>query len=201
MQLNPHFLFNALNAVSALADDDPAAVRRLVTRLSALLRRVLDSDSTPEVPLSDELASIRDYLEIQKIRFGERLSFDQEIAPDAMPALLPSFILQPLVENAVEHAAARRVSGTAHIVIRARRDDAADQLVVTISDNGSGADASVVPEQGMGIGLRNVRERLDAHYGDKAMLTLHGSSVTGTEAEVALPYRTEPANESSTSNA
>jgi LytS/YehU family sensor histidine kinase len=202
MQLNPHFLFNALNAVSALADDDPVAVRRIIARLSALLRRVLDSNATQEVSLRDELTSLRDYLSIQKIRFGDGLDVAEEIEPEALPALVPAFILQPLAENAVEHAAARRISGVALIVLRARYDQHAGRVIITVSDNGPGTDgvtASVQSEH-TGIGLRNIRERLEAHYGAAASLTLRQSAEGGTDAEVTLPYQAGGHNNAMISN-
>ncbi len=185
MQLNPHFLFNALNAVSALADDDPAAVRRIVSRLSALLRRVLDSESTPEVTLREELDSVRDYMEIQSIRFGDALEFSVDVHPDAMAVRVPAFILQPLVENAVEHAAARRTEGVATIDVAARLRSG--RLVVEVSDNGSGGGDVPNVTAGGGVGLRNIRERLTAHYGSAASLALTGSARSGTQAVVTLP--------------
>jgi hypothetical protein len=107
MQLNPHFLFNALNAVSALAEDDPAGVRRVVARLSALLRRVLESEAVHEIPLRAEVAFLRDYLDVQRFRFENRLEVEEDLSPETLDALIPTFILQPVVENAVEHGTSR----------------------------------------------------------------------------------------------
>lgn len=192
-QLNPHFLFNALNAVSALAGDDPATVRRIVARLSSLLRRVLDDEASRDVRLAEELAFLRDYLEIQAVRFAGRLEFIETIEPDTLSVLVPGLILQPIVENSVEHAAARRMAGVTTIVITARRvaRDNVDRLEITVRDNGSGRDepAGPITERDGGIGLRNTRERLSAHFAGDASLIVRRTDDGGTEAILDLPWQ------------
>jgi len=200
MQLNPHFLFNTLNAVSALAEDDPAGVRRIVSRLSTLLRRVLDTEATVEAPLRDELAFLRDYLDIQRIRFERRLEIEEEIDVDTLDALLPPFILQPIVENAVEHGAGRVREGVGRITLRARRETRGDGtcwLVLRVGDNGPGA-GLVLPDGGErrgGIGLSNTRERLRAHYGEHATLALHSAEGCGLDVEITIPWHTSSSTE------
>ncbi len=108
MQLNPHFLFNALNAVSAYVERDPERAQTMLAQLAALLRRVLDGDARPEVPLAEELALLRDYLAIQQARFGDTLAVEEDVDPDALDVPVPPLLLQPLVENAVEHGVGRR---------------------------------------------------------------------------------------------
>src|SRR5439155_14554199 len=131
-QLNSHFLFNTLNAVSSLVERDPRGVRRMIARLSELLRYTLDGGNDHEVVLSQEIALLERYLEIMRIRFEGKLDVDLEIGDDARDALVPSLILQPLVENAVKHGV-DKISGPGRIRIRARRE--AVRLVMTVSDN------------------------------------------------------------------
>ncbi|HLA64492.1 MAG TPA: histidine kinase [Rhodothermales bacterium] len=200
MQLNPHFLFNALNAVSALAEDDPEGVRHVVARLSALLRHVLDTDPTQEVPLVEELAFLRDYLDIQRVRFEDRLDVVEDIGTSALHALVPNLLLQPLVENAIEHGASRVRGGPGRVEIHARcvvGPEGEDRLVVTIRDNGPGLTASGPGGDGVGndyvrpsgIGLANTRARLETLYGPDASLTLRPAEGSGVEAVVVIPYR------------
>ena len=189
-QLRPHFLFNALNAVAAYAADDPATVRRIVARLSALLRRVLDADARPLLPLRDELAFARDYLDLQRVRF-ERLDVEEAVDPAVLDAEVPTLVLQPLVENAVEHGAAQ---GGGRVWVGARRDG--DALVLTVGDDGPGLNGRAdgvlagAPVEGhTGIGLANTRARLEAHYGEAGRLDLRAREGGGAEAVVTLPYR------------
>ena len=182
-QLQPHFLFNALNAVAAYADDDPDEVRRIVARLSSLLRRVLDADARPLVPLREELAFARDYLDLQRVRF-EHLGVDEDVDEALLGVSIPALVLQPLVENAVEHGAAGRAGG--HVWIGARRK--ADRLVVTIGDDGPGLDGpSASRADHHGVGLANTRARLEAHYGAAATLDLRDRSGGGAEAVLTVP--------------
>ena len=161
MQLNPHFLFNALNAVSALAGYDPAAVRQIVARLSSLLRRVLDAEATQEVPLRDELAFLRDYLDVQRVWFEDGLTVEEDVEAATLDALVPNLILQPLIENAVEHGVSRVTAGGGHILLRARHEHEAngvDRLVVEITDNGPGLSSRTSgAKRRKGIGLANTR--------------------------------------------
>src|SRR5688500_8906268 len=182
MQLNPHFLFNTLHAVSALVERDPAGVRRLVARLSALLRHVLDSGARQEVTLSEELQFVRDYLDIQQIRFQGRLEVGEDVPVDVHGAMVPNLVLQPLVENAVVHGLGH-VEGCGRIEIAARRDG--ERLTLSVRDNGPGLDGD---GRAGGVGLSNTRARLQALYGDGASLALEPADGGGLVARVVIPY-------------
>lgn len=183
-QLNPHFLFNTLNAVSSLVERDPRGVRRMIARLSELLRYTLDG-SQPEVILSQEVAFLERYLEIMQIRFEGKLEIDIQIGDDAREALVPNLILQPLVENAVKHGV-DKVASTGRIRIRARRE--AERLVMTVSDNGPGP-AKVAKLDEVGVGLANIRQRLEQLYGGEQSLTLAEAPEGGTVAQIVIPFR------------
>jgi signal transduction histidine kinase len=185
MQLNPHFLFNTLHAVSALVERDPAGVRRLVAKLSALLRHVLDSGSRQEVSLGEELAFLRDYLDIQQTRFQGRLDVEESIPRDLWGALVPNLLLQPLVENAILHGVGR-IEACGRIEISARKDG--ERLLLTVRDNGPGLEGN---GRAGGVGLANTRARLSALYGEDASLSLDPAPGGGLVAGVVLPYHTE----------
>lgn len=188
-QLNPHFLFNTLNAVSALVERDPAGVRTMIARLSSLLRRVLESDGAQLVPLREEVAFLRDYLDVQRVRFQGRLEVEEAFAPGTLDALVPPLLLQPLVENAVGHGVSRIEEGGGVIRLAARRDG--DWLVLTVEDNGPGLDAATDrTDARTGVGLPNTRARLDALYDEAGALTLTPGAEGGVVAEVSLPFRT-----------
>jgi two-component system, LytTR family, sensor kinase len=180
MQINPHFLFNTLNAVSALVDRDPSGVRKMIARLSELLRTTTDSRATDEVPLRQELQLLDRYIEIMEIRFQGRLRVERTIEPATLDARVPNLILQPIVENALEHGASRAM-GEGRVRIAARRDG--DSLAITVHDNGPG-----VREGREGVGLANTRARLAQLYGDKASLTLTTAADGGAVAEIVLPF-------------
>ena len=186
MQLNPHFLFNTLHAVSALVERDPAGVRRMIARLSELLRHTLDSRGTEEVPLGEELAFLQRYLDIMAVRFQGRLRVQTSVDDAVKEARVPNFILQPLVENALEHGVSRG-SGEADIEIRARREG--DQLVVSVHDRGPGLDANATAPGG--VGLANTRERLVALYGAAASVTVRSEAGGGAASELRLPWRND----------
>lgn len=183
MQLNPHFLFNTLHAVSTLVDRDPDGVRRMIARLSELLRHVLDEDAPQEVPLSQELDFLDDYLDIQSIRFQGALDTTIDVPSPLHDARVPNLILQPVVENAIRHGASK-VRGPGRIALRGCRDE--DKLVLTVQDNGPGVD----PEQTDGLGLRNVRARLQELYGDNHTVRFDTPSDGGTRVTLKLPYHT-----------
>jgi two-component system LytT family sensor kinase len=184
MQVNPHFLFNTLHAISALVERNPAGVRKMIARLSELLRHTTDSHATQEVPLRDELDLLRRYLEIMEIRFQGRLTIDQRIDPAATDALVPNLILQPIVENALEHGVSR-ARGEGRVEIAAERRG--DELVLTVRDNGPGLDEST----GSGVGLTNTRTRLAELYGERAKLDLApAAGGEGTIARITLPWHT-----------
>ncbi len=184
-QLNPHFLFNTLHAVSALVERDPKGVRRMIARLSELLRHSLDA-AEQEVTLEREIDFVRRYLEIIQIRFQGRVEVKIDAPPDAMEALVPTLILQPLVENAIKHGVSRLPEG-GRVEVAARRDNG--RLILTVRDDGPPpeADASAATE---GVGLRITRERLEQLYGEEQSLALRPADGRGMEAEVTLPYHT-----------
>jgi len=201
-QLNPHFLFNTLHAVSSLVERDPRGVRRMIARLSELLRVTLESPNEQEIPLSRELALLQLYVDIMQVRFQGRLIVEIDADENVMDALVPSFVLQPLVENAVMHGVSK-VEGGGRIDLRAHR--AGDDLVITVRDNGPGIDVTVptiesrltpdlprddgAPGSG-GVGLSNTRARLQQLYGVDQQLSLRPGAGGGTVAEIVLPYHT-----------
>jgi two-component system, LytTR family, sensor kinase len=189
MQINPHFLFNTLHAISALVDRDAAGVRKMVARLSELLRYTLDSAAVEQVPLDRELGFVRRYLEIMEIRFQGRLEVAFDVEPGIDRALVPTLILQPIVENAMKHGASH-VRGTARVVLSARSEDG--RLFLTVRDSGPGPDVS---SGDSGIGLRNTRERLHEIYGAEASLSLRRNDADETVAEIVIPYRTGHADD------
>ena len=193
-QLNPHFLFNTLHAVSSLVERDPRGVRRMIARLSELLRVTLEGTSEQEIPLSRELQLLQLYIDIMQVRFQGRLDIDIGVEPDVMDALVPNFVLQPLVENAVMHGVSK-VEGTGTIQLRAHRSG--DDVVITVSDNGPGFDSEAARARSMettggtgGVGLTNTRARLEQLYGSDQRLSLRRAGESGTVAEIVLPYHT-----------
>lgn len=183
-QLHPHFLFNTLHAVSALMHRDVDAANRVLVRLSDLLRLSLDSGNQKEWPLSRELEFLDKYLQIEKARFGDRLTMDFDIEPDTFDAQVPALILQPLVENAIKHGVAPH-SAHGHVDIRARQTKG--MLYLSVSDNGPGPVTADKVRHG-GIGLTNIRSRLEHHFGDQGRLYLDRRP-DGFSAEITLPYR------------
>ncbi len=182
-QLRPHFLFNTLNAISAFVEKDPKVARRMTAHLGDLLRHSLEGADRKEVPLAEELATVDDYLAIQQIRFAGRLVVERDVAPEALGASVPGFLLQPLVENAVEHGLLGK-PGQGRILLRAERIDGS--LLLTVQDDGVGL-PSCGSEARSGFGLKSVTERLQALYGDKGRLHLeNGAGVTVT---VTIPWR------------
>jgi signal transduction histidine kinase len=181
-QLNPHFLFNALNSIAELVHRDPDAADGMIVGLSALLRNSLESASSQQVPLEEELRLLGYYLDIEKIRLGERLQIEWAVDADARAALVPPLLLQPLVENAVRHGISRRL-GVGTIRMLAQREGGV--LRLEVHDDGFGAS----PGGGFGIGLGTTRQRLQALYGGDGSLELLASA-QGTVARMALPFRT-----------
>jgi two-component system, LytTR family, sensor kinase len=184
MQLNPHFLFNTLNAIASLMHKDVDSADRMITRLAELLRYALESTDAHEVTLRQELAFLERYLEIEKTRFGPRLSVRMEIHPDTLEALVPNLILQPLVENAIRHGIERRAR-PGLIELRSRQDHGT--LRLELRDNGPG----LAPDQPRreGIGLSNTRARLEHLYGAEHRLALNNAPEGGLLVEVSLPFR------------
>lgn len=187
-QLQPHFLFNSLHTLGALIrEGDGASAARLTQRLAELLRRSLEVAERPELPLREELALLDRYVEIQRLRFGDRLRVDVGSADGVGDGLVPTLLLQPLVENAVRHGIERR-AGAGRIEVSAERDG--DRLTLRVRDDGPGPDETA--EGGTGVGLENTRARLGELYGDEASLTLEGGAGGGAEVTVRLPFHTEP---------
>ncbi|HTE45955.1 MAG TPA: sensor histidine kinase, partial [Gemmatimonadaceae bacterium] len=183
-QLQPHFLFNSLGAVSELAYDAPATASRVLHQLTAIFRTALAKKSD-EVTLGEEIVGIEPYLDIQRIRFADWLTIGYHVDEAAVDCLLPRFVLQPLVENAIRHGlSGRSVAG--HIDIMATVENAS--LLVRVIDNGVGLDAASA-SAGRGIGLSNVRDRLAILYGDDDLLRLADNSTGGTIAELTIPAR------------
>jgi len=187
MQLNPHFLFNTLHAVSSLVERDPSGVRRMIARLSELLRYTLEYSSAQEIPLHQELDLMNRYLEIQQIRFQDRLDLIEEIAPDTTDALVPNLILQPLVENAIKHGISH-LEGEGRIKVRAWRDG--DGLCLRVEDNGAGIAGDGAPDLRQGVGLRNTRARLEGLYGDAHRLRFESAAPHGLAVEITVPFHT-----------
>ena len=183
-QINPHFLFNTLASISSLIRSQPDTARTLIIKLSGLLRRLMRSHQH-FVTLREELESIDEYLDIEVVRFGPRLQVRKETSPDTLDVIVPSMILQPLVENSIKHGLARKV-GPGSIVIRSWREKG--RVVIEVRDDGMGflLERLNAP-MSSGIGLANVRERLRVIYGASYQLTLASQPGQGTTARIEVP--------------
>ena len=193
MQLHPHFLFNTLNAISELIHRDPESADRMLTDLSDLLRLSFESLEVQEVPLKQELEFLGKYLEIEQMRFHDRLTVDIQISPDTLDACVPNMILQPLVENAIKHGIAPRSSG-GRIDINAVRSNG--HLEISVVDDGLGVpfgDLQNLPE---GVGLSNTRRRLHHLYGDQHRFELAAIDKGGLAVTLELPFRVSGEQES-----
>ena len=190
-QLQPHFLFNTLHSVSALLRDNPDAADNMIADLSALLRLSLESRSTNELMVEEELKALDLYISIQQIRFQDRLAFQLKVEPQALSALMPHLLLQPLAENAIRHGIARRSApGTLFVEIGRRNSS----LRISVCDNGPGSKEHNAIRYG--IGLSNTKARLGALYGNDFSLDLR-SSADGFCVVVEFPFRENPAREQS----
>jgi two-component system, LytTR family, sensor kinase len=184
-QVNPHFLFNTLNTIAVLVrDNERQAAVRIVEQLSDVLRITLSSHRANEVPLGEELELVRQYVAIEEARFSDRLRPEFKIADALLSALIPSFALQQLVENAIRHGIAKHPDA-GRLLIAAQRTD--EMLELSVTDDGVGIDVGFVVPQGHG--LENTRERLRALYGERASLELTRRAEGGTIATLRLPYR------------
>ena len=183
-QLHPHFLFNALNAATTLVHRDANAADAMLTQLGELLRHALRSNPRHETSLREELGFLDRYLSIMRTRFGDQLTVERHVPAGLEGALVPTFVLQPLVENALEHGV-RRLDGPGHVEIEASRDG--DRLLIFVRDNGSGEQGA--GREGLGIGLANTRARLEALHGATAELQLTPRANGGMEAALRLPLR------------
>jgi signal transduction histidine kinase len=183
-ELQPHFLFNALHSVSTLMHRNVEAADEMIAQLGDLLRLSLERKSVQEAPLREELAVLAPYLSILRIRFGDRLSIGVDVDPTLLDATVPLFLLQPLVENAIRHGIDRR-AGAGRIEIRARSVD--DSIEIKVADDGAGLAQNGFRE---GIGLSNIRLRLEQLYGARGSLKLNGNPDSGTEVAVRIPRQT-----------
>jgi len=184
MQMHPHFLFNTLNSVSVLMQEDVTLANEMLLRLSELLRLTLSQNQTQEVTLQQELDFLRLYLEIERIRFQDRLQVNIEAAPDTLEARVPNLILQPLVENAIRHAVAPRAAETL-VIVRSARDNG--KLRLQVSDNGDGV--TVTTQATNGIGLANTRSRLEKLYGKDQTFELREVDGGGVQVSLTIPFR------------
>jgi two-component system, LytTR family, sensor kinase len=193
MQLHPHFLFNTLNGIVGLVRDNEnkAAVDMLVG-LSDLLRQALDHSNQQEVALRDELKFLELYLNIQQMRFADRLSIEIDVAPETLMALVPNLLLQPLAENAIRHGIGKRAT-SGHIGVTAQRENGALKLV--IYDDGPGLPANWDRQPGHGIGLANTIARLDQLYGEAHAFAIHNRTQGGTAVELSIPWHEAGAGE------
>jgi len=188
-QINPHFLFNTLNSVSSLVRFDPDTARELIIKLATILRRLLNS-SDAFVPLREELEFIDNYLDIEVVRFGpDKLQVVKELDPASLDAMVPSMLLQPLIENSIKHGLASRIE-EGRIFLRSRLTDS--RLIIEVEDNGVGMGSANLLERptglgGTGIGLANVAERLKVLYGDTARMTIDSHEGKGTLVRLRLP--------------
>lgn len=186
LHLEPHFLFNTLNAISSEVGADPVLARNMIGDLAALLRGSLDCKDRSEIPLAQELTLLEHYISIQRFRFGDRIQIELDIEPEALTAMVPSMLLQPLVENAIRHGLEGRLSGGA-IDILARRT--AGQLQIQVLDDGVGLPANWRKESSAGLGIRVTGERLAALYPDlgEQALTIQPRPGGGTEVAICIP--------------
>jgi sensor histidine kinase YesM len=187
MQLHPHFLFNTLHTIAGLVrTNERRPAVNMIVGLSDLLRHALDSADEQEVPLREEVKFVELYLDIQKVRFPDRLTVRMEIAPETLDAMVPNLILQPLVENAISHGISHNDSGGV-LVINAYRDNG--MLRIRVSDDGPGLQSGWRMEESEGIGLANTGERLKHLYGSEHRFDLSNGATGGTVAAIAIPFR------------
>lgn len=185
MQLDPHFLFNALNTISSHVERDPKLTRTMIEHLGDLLRMSLETKDRQEVPLSEEMAFLDHYLAIQKIRFGSKLKIEIDVAPEVKHASVPSLMIQPLVENAIRHGISRRSSGGT-VRVSARQVDS--RLEIRVQDDGVGLPSGWTLEASTGVGLAVTRERIAGLYpnGDSGF-AVRARDEGGTEVQISLP--------------
>jgi hypothetical protein len=181
MQIHPHFLFNTLNSIAALLHKDVEAADRMIAKLGDFLRLTLQRSDAQIVNFEQELEFLKCYLDIEHVRFQDRLTVEMDIDPHALTAMIPNLILQPIVENAVRHGVARQTS-PGHISIRARRQGA--RLIMNVEDNGPGLKAN---SNGSGIGLSNTRARLEQFYGSDFSFQIANSAERGASVTLDVP--------------
>lgn len=185
-RLNPHFLFNSLQNISVMTKQDPQTASRMLARLGDLLRAVLRQDAEPESTLYEEIELTRAYVALEQMRFGERLLVTFNISPDVQRAMVPCFLLQPLIENAVIHGL-RGVGKTGVIEVLAANESS--ELVLSVTDNGVGAPEEALSGRRMGVGLGSTRERLASMYPERHKFVMRRTAEGGTEVRIAIPLR------------
>lgn len=194
MQLHPHFLFNALHSISALVHSDPEAADKMIARLGDFLRLTLDTAAAQEVPLSQEIEFLNCYLEIERVRFRDRLTTRLDVDPRTLECRVPNLILQPIVENAIRHGVAPR-SAPGRVEVRAERRGGS--LRLQVKDNGRGLpETAACPTKGGGVGLSNTRERLRQLYGGAYSFEIENDPEGGAIVTLEIPFRApEPEQE------
>jgi two-component system LytT family sensor kinase len=190
MQLQPHFLFNTLNSISALLEDNVEAADEMLSRLADLLRLTLDNSAAQTVPLTEELEFLKCYLEIERARFEDRLIVEINIDPPAMQAMVPNLVLQPIVENAIKYAVAPR-RGAGRVEIRAAREG--PRLVIIVTDDGDGCKALRDADSRIdkGLGLTNTRARLSQLYPDQHSFRMGIAEGGGLQVRIEIPFKQE----------
>jgi two-component system LytT family sensor kinase len=185
-QINPHFLFNTLNSIASLVRRKPELAREMTVKLANILRALLKDHDT-FVPLREELAFTDDYLDIEVVRFGDKLRVEKEIDPATLGVMVPSILLQPLIENGIKHGLEPRIRGGI-ITLRSRMEG--DRLRIEVGDDGVGMGArpaSALKRSGAGIGMKNVQERLDVLYNNQAKFEIESSPGRGTRIVIEMP--------------
>jgi two-component system, LytTR family, sensor kinase len=185
MQLHPHFLFNTLHSISSLVLEDPAKANTMIARLGDFLRLTLDHSNQQLVTLKEETEFVRCYLEIEQVRFGDRLTVEFKIDPATFSAEVPHLILQPVVENAIQHAIAPRAAPGRIEIAASRRNDS---LRLQVSDTGPGMNRSI---EGEGLGLTNVQARLAQLYGSNFLLEMTNGPSQGLTVTLQIPFRSD----------
>ncbi len=186
-QINPHFLFNTLNSIASLIRLDPEQARQVIYKLSKILRRLLRQQDNL-ITLGDELSFIDDYLAIEMVRFGDKLQFVKDIEPETLDLLVPSMLLQPIVENSIRHGLSSKVDGG---TIRVRSKLAGGRLLISIEDDGVGIpEAKLARLYEQGIGVNNVNERLKVLYGDSYRMWIESRAGEGTTTGIEVPEQT-----------
>ncbi len=188
-QINPHFLFNTLNSITSLVRSQPELAREMIVKLANILR-VLLKEREAFVPFEEELAFTDDYLDIEQVRFGEKLRVVKEIAPETLQIVVPSMLLQPLIENSIKHGLEPRIDGGT-VTLRSRVQ-ADGKLLIEVEDDGVGmapgrASVGEIARPGTGIGMRNVRERMQVLYGAAAEVTIESRPGRGTKVALSMP--------------
>jgi len=187
MQLDPHFLFNALNTISAQVEGSPRLARNMIERLGDLLRLSLEARDRQEIPLAEELAFLEHYVAIQRIRFAENLRIEIEVDPEVKYALVPCLTLQPLVENAIRHGISRRAAGGT-VTVTVQRG--ANQVEIRVADDGVGLPPGWTLETSSGMGLSVTRERIvGLHPNGNSRFSVSPRTGGGTEVEISFPLR------------